>query len=285
MLTRLLLLTALVARPLLAQDSIPSTLTGGNQSPRVTAGVTSGAMRFADHRVQQGVTAVLRYHLARSMSVAISPGFAHMAFPATLGGGSVSGLTDLPLEISSDHSFDVPWTPTPGLSLGASLPIGNRAAGFGTGGVGATVGAGLGMTPTDAFSLHLGLGKSLDDYSLSSALGASSSTWGDLEAGYELFDHLEATVGIDGDVAAAGSIGPSRAIALSLATKVTGPYTLTLSGGHGVSGAAARWTFAVGFGTDFAGIQSLGSSSPIQRFMRSLGGSSHRGPGRRGGSG
>jgi hypothetical protein len=61
--------------------------------------------------------------------------------------------------------------------------------------------------------------------------------------------------------------------------RLAGPYTMTLSGGHGISGAAARWTLAVGFGTDFAGMQALASSSPIQRFMRSLGGGSNRGHG------
>jgi hypothetical protein len=273
---RALLLTVLLASPLAAQDSIPVTEA---RTPRVTAGVTTGTMGFADRRVQQGVTAVVRYHFAHSMSVALSPAFARIAFPSSLGGGAVSGLTDLPVELSADHSFGIPWSPTPGISLGASIPVGNRQAGFGTGGVGATIGAGLGLSPLDAFSLHAGVGKSLDDYSLSSSLGASSSTWGDLEMSYQLLEHIEATAGVNGDVASSDSLGSSRAIALSLAMNVHGPYTVTLSGGHGISGAAARWTFAVGFGTDFAGIQSLGSSSPIQRFMRSLGGGSHRGSG------
>jgi hypothetical protein len=66
---------------------------------------------------------------------------------------------------------------------------------------------------------------------------------------------------------------------MSLAMIVAGPYTITVSGGHGISGAAARWTFALGFGTDFTGLQALGSSSPIQRFMRSLGGGSKKGSG------
>jgi len=90
---------------------------------------------------------------------------------------------------------------------------------------------------------------------------------------------FEAAAGIDGDVAGKDSVGASRAVALSLAMHVRGPYTVTLSGGHGISGAAARWTLALGFGTDFAGLQALGSSSPIQRFMRSLGGGSNRGKG------
>lgn len=275
----IVLIPLIAAGRLLAQDSsqvahLP--LLPGNGSPRVTAGVTTGTMSFADQRVQQGVTGVLRYRVVSGVSVSASPTFARVAFPATLGGGAVSGLTDLPVELSGDHAFDAPWSPTPGFSLGVSLPIGDQQAGLGTGGVGTSAGVGLSVSPLDGVSAHVGVGKSLNDYSLSSTLGASSAAWGDFDLSYQLLDRVEATLGIDGDLAAQDTIGPARMVALSVATNLGGPYTLTLSGGHGVSGPAARWTFAVGFGTDFAGLQALGSSSPIQRFMRSLGGQSHK---------
>jgi len=271
---RLIILNLFVALPALAQDS-----TTAPASPRMTVGVTTGTMEFGDQRVQQGVTGVLRYHIVRSVSVAASPTFARVAFPSSLGGGSVSGMTDVPVELAADHAFDARWTPTVGMSLGASIPVGDKQVGFGSGAVGASVGVGLGLSPIEPLSLHLGVGKSLNDYSLSSALGASSSAWADLETSYQLLDRVAATVGIDGDIASDDSIGPSRLVALSLAVNAFGPYTITVSGGHGLSGAAARWTLALGFGSDFAGIQALGSSSPIQRFMRSLGGGSNRGRG------
>ena len=273
-LARSLVLCLSIAPSLFAQDSLPV-----KPAPRVTVGVTTGTMGFRDRRVQQGITGVIRYHLRSTVSLAMSPTYARVAFPTTLGGGSVSGLTDLPLELAADHSFDVPWSPTTGLSLGMSLPVGDEQVGFGTGAIGANLGVGLGLSPLEALSFHIGVGKPLNDYSLTSALGESSSAWGDLESSYQLLAHLEATVGLDGDIANADSIGPSRAVALSLAMNVGGPYTVTLAGGHGISGAAARWTLAVGFGTDFAGIQALGSSSPIQRFMRSLGSGSNKGKG------
>ena len=271
---RLIILNLFVALPALAQDS-----TTAPASPRMTVGVTTGTMEFGDQRVQQGVTGVLRYHIVRSVSVAASPTFARVAFPSSLGGGSVSGMTDVPVELAADHAFDARWTPTVGTSLGASIPVGDKQVGFGSGAVGASVGVGLGLSPIEPLSLHLGVGKSLNDYSLSSALGASSSAWADLETSYQLLDRVAATVGIDGDIASDDSIGPSRLVALSLAVNAFGPYTITVSGGHGLSGAAARWTLALGFGSDFAAIQALGSSSPIQRFMRSLGGGSNRGRG------
>ena len=272
---RFIILNLFLTVPGLAQDSTMS----AHVSPRMTVGVTTGTMEFSDQRVQQGVTGVVRYHILRAVSVAASPTVARVAFPSSLGGGSVSGLTDLPVELAVDHAFDLSWTPTVGLSLGASLPVGDEQVGFGTGGLGANVGVGLGLSPIEPLSLHLGVGKSLNDYSLSSALGASSSAWGDVETSYQLLDRVEATAGIDGDIASHDSIGPSRLVALSLAVNAFGPYTVTVSGGHGLSGAAARWTLVVGFGSDFEGIKALGSSSPIQRFMRSLGGGSNSGRG------
>lgn len=268
----------IVPAVLAAQDSARVKAPLDPQLP-FTAGVTTGSMSFADHRVQQGVTGVLRYHFGRAVNIAASPTFARMAYPAALGGGAVSGLTDLPIELGLDHAFDTGGSPTIGLSLGTTLPIGDQSVGLGSGAMGASVGAGVGFSPIDAMSMHLGAGKPLTDYSTFGALGGSGSMWGDAEVSYQPLEHLELTAGFDGDIASSDSLGPARAIALSLATGLGGPYTLTISGGHGVSGPAARWTLALGFGTDFAGFQAIGSSSSIQRLMRAMGGSSHRGPG------
>lgn len=280
-LSRLLAILTIAPGALLAQDSSDVKL--ADHLPDVvlpvTAGVTTGSMSFADRRVQRGVTGVVRWHLGRSISIAASPTYARMSYPASLGGGSVSGLTDLPIELGLDHAFDHGWSPTVGFSLGATVPVGNEQIGFGSGSMGASIAAGVGLSPLDELSLHLGAGKSLSDYSMFAALGASDATWGDAEVSYHLFEHLDATLGFDGDLGASDSLGAARALALSFAAGLGGPYTLTVSGGHGVSGPAARWTFALGFGTDFAGFHAIGSSSPIQRLMRSVGGSSHRGPG------
>jgi hypothetical protein len=274
----LLLVFAFAPHALWAQDT--STVKAAAQHTAdargVTFGVTSGAMGFADERVQQGVTALVRYRFSGSMSLAVSPTYARVSFPTTLGGGAVNGLTDLPIELDADQSFNISWSPTIGLALGTTLPVGDRAIGFGSGSVGASIGTGVGVSPTDALSMHLGVGKPLTDYSASSVLGSSGSTWGDAEVSYQLLDRVSATVGFDGDVASSDSLGPARAIALSIATAVAGPYTLTVSGGHGVSGAAARWSLALSFGTDFNGLEALGSSSPIQRFFKSMGGGSHK---------
>lgn len=279
MITRqILFLLACAPAALFAQDSsqVAPSAQHGTEPRNVTFGVTSGSMLFADQRVQQGITGVVRYHFTGAVSLAVSPTYARVSFPTTLGGGAVNGLTDLPIELDADHSFAWPWSPTFGVALGSSMPIGDQSIGFGSGAVGASIGGGVGASPIDALSMHLGVGKPLTDYSTTGALGASGSMWGDAEMSYQLADRVNATFGFDGDLASNDSLGPARALALSFATTLSGPYTLTVSGGRGVSGPAARWTLALGFGTDFAGLQSLGSSSAIQRFFRSMGGGSHR---------
>ena len=280
-LTRLLALLAIAPGALLAQDSADVKLAVEHRPEAllpVTAGVTTGSMTFADRRVQQGITGVVRWHMTRWISLAASPTYARMNYPTSLGGGSAGGLTDLPIELGLDHASDGGWSPALGLSLGATIPVGDEQIGFGSGSVGASVATGIGVSPMDELSLRLGAGKSLTAYNVFGALGASDAIWGEAEMSYHLFEHLDATLGIDGDFAASDSLGAARAVALSFAAGLGGPYTLTVSGGHGVSGPAARWSFALGFGTDFAGFQAIGSSSPIQRLMRSMGGS-NRGPG------
>ena len=281
-LSRLLVVLMVAPAALLAQDS--SDVKAAADHPPVavlpvTAGVTTGSMTFADGRMQQGVTGVVRWHMAPWVSLAASPSYARMSYPSSLGGGSAGGLTDLPIELGLDHAFNGEWSPAVGFSLGATIPVGDQQLGLGSGSMGASVGGGVGLSPMDELSLHLGAGKSLTDYSMFGALGGSDAVWGEAEVSYHLLEHLDATLGFDGDLAASDSLGAARAFALSFAAGLGGPYTITVSGGHGVSGPAARWTFALGFGTDFAGFQAIGSSSPIQRLMRSMGGSSHRGPG------
>ena len=277
---RLLAILTTAPGALLAQDTSDVKLAADHPPAvvlPVTAGVTTGSMSFADRRAQQGITGVVRWHMAPWASIAASPTYARMSYPASLGGGSAGGLTDLPIELGLDHSFDGAGSPAVGLSLGATIPIGDQQLGLGSGSMGASVGAGVGLSPMDELSLHLGAGKSLTDYSMFGALGASDAVWAEAEVSYHVLEHLDATLGFDGDFAASDSLGAARALALSFAAGLGGPYTLTVSGGHGVSGPAARWTVALGFGTDFAGFQAIGSSSPIQRLMRSMGGSSRRG--------
>lgn len=247
---------------------------GIDATPKVTYGATAGALGLSDGRTQTGVTAVLRWHPGAGFALGMTPAFAQSIYPSSLGGGSTSGLTDLPLELSYDHSFH---STTLGVGFGVSLPVGDTATGFGSGSVGYSVNVGASFQPTDRISVYAGAGRPLTDYALSGALGGSNATWGDLEGSYQFTSRVGGTLGFDGDLASSDSLGAARTLAGGVSIAVAGPLTLTANAAHGISGPAASWQFSLGIGTDFAGLQSLGSSSPVQRMVSALGGRSHAG--------
>lgn len=248
------------------------------QDDLVTAGATGGSQRFADGHVEQGFGAVVRLHLPLQMSIAATPAWARVTTPASLGGGSVSGAVDLPLELTIDHQLPGKMSPTIGGGLSMTLPVGDTASGFGSGAVGYGVNLGLGLAPASNLYLHAGAGRPLSDFSTQGALGGSGETWGDLEADYQLTPLFGATLGFDGDLTSSDTVvGASRALVAGASYSVGRLGAIVADVTHGVSGSAARWGFSVGFGTDFAHLESLGSRSVVQRAMAALGGQSRRG--------
>lgn len=244
----------------------------------VTAGATGGSQRFADGHVEQGMGAVVRLHLPLAMSIAATPAWARVTNPASLGGGSASGVVDLPVEWTIDRQLPGKMAPTVGGGLSVTLPVGDTATGFGSGAVGYGVSLGFGLAPSPNLFLHAGAGRPLTDFSTQGALGGSGSTWADLEASYQLTSVFGATLGFDGDLASSDtSIGASRALVAGASYSVGSLGAVVANVTRGVSGSAARWGISVGFGTDFAHLESLGSSSVVQRAMAALGGQSRRG--------
>lgn len=278
-----ILAAALAAAPitLAAQSASGGADSSSNQSsntaPSVTYGATAGALGLSDGRTQTGVTAVLRWHPGGGFALGATPAFAQSSYPSSLGGGSSSGLTDLPVEASYDHTFAGVIPTTLGAAFGVSLPVGDTATGFGSGSVGYSINGGVNVQASDQLSIYFGAGRPLSDFTSASALGGSGSTWGDLEGTYQFTDRVGGTLGFDGDFTSSDSLGAARALVGGVAIGVNGPLTLTLNAAKGVSGPAASWQFSVGLGTDFANLQSLGSSSPVQRVVGALGGRSHSG--------
>lgn len=246
-----------------------------DKAPQWTYGTTVGASHLWDYRQQQSFGAVGRYHVTPNVSIAVTPAYAIMSFPASAGGGSLSGLTDMPVDLSYDHEVPGSRGVSIGAELGVSLPVGDTATGFGSGRVGYSISGGIGASPMDNLSLHLGAGKPLSDFSFGSTLGGSSSTWADAEANYQLNDRLGLTGGFDGDLTSADTLGAPRALTAGLSYAVAGPLTLSLAGSHGVSGPAATWSFSLGFGTDFAWVGTVASTSALQRLAGSMAGLSH----------
>ena len=248
--------------------------------PHFTTGVTAGALHFPDGRTQQGASAVVRWHPVTGVSLGVSPSFTRVIEPATLGTGSRVGLSDVPVEVTLDHTIDAPMSPTVGASLVATLPVGDTTSGLGSGHVGSSASLGVGISPVDRLSLHIGAGRPLSDFAVDGALGGSRSTWGEAEASYQVVERLEATFGVDADFVADSGAAAGRTFVGGLAFAVHGPLTLTLNAGHGVSGDAARWSLSLGLGTDFASLEALGSTSSVRRAVAALGGRSHQHSGR-----
>ncbi len=258
------------------KQAADTTSKDSDSSPSVTYGATAGVLSLSDGRTQSGASAVLRWHMPMGFALGVSPSYASLSASSTLGTASASGLTDVPVELTFDHTFPGVMPATIGAGFTVSLPVGDTVTGLGSGSAGYSIGAGLSVSPSDQFSFHVGAGKPLSDYSPSGALGGSDNVWGDAEATYQFTDRIGGTFGFDGDIASSDTVlGASRALAGGLAFGVAGPLTLTVNAAKGISGAAANWTFSVGLGTDFANLQSLGSSSPIQRVVGALGGQSH----------
>ena len=270
-------LSTMRGAPLRAQTTAigDSTKLQDDKPARFTYGATAGATHLYDDRQQQSFGVVGRVHVTPSFSISATPAFAVMHFPASAGGGTLSGMTDLPVEVAFDHAVPGPRPLSFGASFGVSLPVGDTATGFGSGKPGYSISAGLGASPTDKLSFHVGAGRPLSDFSFQSTLGGSSSMWGDAEASYQLTDRLGLTGGYDGDVTSADSLGAARALAGGLSFAVAGPMTLSLTGSQRISGPAAKWSVALGVGTDFAWVGTVGSTSALQRATSMLGGLSH----------
>ena len=277
LITTLAFLSLVPRAPLAAQQADSSAV-----AAKVTSGVTAGGLTFPDGRTQQGASAIVRWHPRSGLSLALTPSFTRVVQPTSLGGGSRSGLSDLPVELAYDHELHMPMSLTLGGSLVATIPVGDTTSGLGSGRAGSTFSLGLGLEPVDNLSLHLGAGRPLSDYSTDGALGGSSSAWGDAEASYQVNDRVNASLGVDADFSADSGLAPARTLVAGMSFAVRGPLTLTVNGGRGVSGDAARWSVSLGLGTDFAAIGSLGSTSVVRRAVAALGGHSqtHGGWGR-----
>jgi len=262
------------------QRSDSARLDDSDTPRRLTYGVTGGAMHFADGREQQSMGAVVRWHLFPSIAVATTPAFARVNQPLVVGGGTTTGMTDLPVELNFDHQFAAGVPLAAGLSFAMSLPVGDSATSFGSGRVGYSISGGLSASPAERLSLYFGAGRPLSNFSLQSSFGGAATTWGDAEASYRFTDRLGLSVGFGGDLTNGDSLGPSRAINGGLSIAMIGPMTLTINGSHGVSGASARWSTAIGVGTDFAWLGSVGSTSALQRVTNALAGWSPSGSNR-----
>ena len=143
----------------------------------ITSGVSVGGLNYEGGRAERATSAVLRWRALPWLSLGVTPTFARATEPIGVLGRSTSrsGLTDLPVEISADHGFDAPLSPSLGIGLGITLPVGDSASGFGSGAVGSSVSVSGGLSLTDRLGVHIGAGRSLTDFSIQSSFNGTSS--------------------------------------------------------------------------------------------------------------
>ena len=241
-------------------------------------GVAGGALSYDAGRSEQALGAVLRWVPVRWLSLSATPTSVRASESATttLTNRTRSGLTDLPLEASASHGFHgVPWSPSLALSLGVTLPVGDTASGLGSGEVGYSTSGGVGFAPIDGLWVHVGAGRSLTRFSVQSAF-SSGTGWGDISAGTSISEHVEASASFSGDVGGVDStLGRSTSLGGGLTFGLGRLGTLNVSGSHGMTGVAPKWSISVGIGTAFPYLNHLGGSSPAATLQQSFGGGTH----------
>jgi hypothetical protein len=237
--------------------------------PGLGFGIATNAYGYTSGGSEQALGAITRWVPAQWLSISATPTMIRVNTPrsATTAAQSSSGLVDLPVEMAASHGFHGQFSPTFSAAFGVSLPVGDSAAGFGSGVVGYSASIGLGLAPAANVWTHLGLGRSLSGISPSSAFG-SASGWADLSAGTSLVEHLEGSVGFGSDVGTADpTIGRSSAVSAGLSYSLNGPLTLNATTSHGLSGAAPSWSVGLGFGTAFPYLNHLGSGGSVSKAV------------------
>ena len=267
---------------MVAKDSAAADSTEDeSDEPRhaVTPGLSYGGVNYEGGRTERATSASIRWRALPWLSVGINPTFARSSEPnaiVTRPATTRSGVTDIPLEVNADRTFDMPLSPSVSLGMSVTLPVGDTASGFGSGGVGSSVNVGGGLALTDKLGIHVGVGRSLTDFSVESTFNGTSSEFGDAGLAFQASDRLSFSAGIDGDI---GAIDPTygRSASLSGGVSVGLPLlnSLSLNASRGISGATPTWSFAIGVGTDFASIGSVSMRGAASRLRRAFGGGTH----------
>jgi hypothetical protein len=105
---------------------------------------------------------------------------------------------------------------------------------------------------------------------------SSGTGWGDASAGVAITDRVSVSAGYSSDLGAAdSSLGRSTSFEGGASLGVGRAGTVNLTASHGLTGAAPRWSIALGVGTAFPYLNHLGGSSPNDMLQQSFGGGPH----------
>ena len=253
---------------LVAQDAADAS----QHHAHLTSGITAGSLRYAGGRTEDALSAVLQLRLPRGFSASIEPTWARASEPAGTGSASLtsSGLTDIPVGLAYEHAFGGLLGPTFELALGATLPVGDTASGFGTGTLGSSIGIGGGITPTENLGLYASAGHTLSSVAAQSAFNGGGSGWGDIGASYQFNDRVSLLGGFSTDLGAVDTtLGRGRSLSAGMSYNVAGPWALNIQTSRGLSGATPEWSAVIGIGTAF------GSLDGARELRSAFGGGRH----------
>jgi hypothetical protein len=256
-----------------AKRSSPAPRESDERPPRLAAGVSVGAVHFATGRSEQVASGVLQFQALPWLALSMNPTIARatdraMDSAQTL--TTASGVTDLPLAATVSRSWDdARWAPMLGASLGVTLPVGDSAKGLGVGRRSVGLAVAASVSPAAEWQLSLSVGRALSGYVMQSGMTASGTTAVDLAASRDIGSRASTILALSADVGRADSVyAPGRILAGGVAYTVSGPLTLTIDGGRGLTSASPRWLLSIGLGTAFAGVSPVGAASPLQRIRQ-----------------
>ena len=257
-----------------------STADEGDERARTfTSGMSFGGLNYEGGRSERATSVVLRWHALPWLSVGTTPTFARSVEPSGVALRQTktnSGLTDLPVEVSAEHSFDAPLSPSLSFGFGVTFPVGDTASGFGTGSIGSSINLGGGLALSDKLGVHAGVARSLTAFSIQSTFNGTSPESGDAGFSLQASDAVSMSVGVDGDIGQPDA-QYGRAASLSGGISVSLPFvnSVSLNASHGISGATPSWSFAIGVGSDFASVGSVTLNGAASRLRRAFGGGTH----------
>jgi hypothetical protein len=277
----LILLAAVPAATLHAQadstkKAAPNNATADSGATRSSwgYGVGAGLLRFPGNAQEQAVSASVSGRFWDLVDISVNPAYVSATAAdtvingRTVKGRSASGLAALPLSIGISHDIAGPWSPSLGVGLGFSLPMGDTT---GVGSAQAGVGANLefGVTPSEAFALSFGVSHALND-AFSSGVGNSSATQLSASSSVKV-GSVGVSATYSGDVgAAADGYSPAQSFGGGLSIPLRGDFALTVDGSSGLTNGAPSWSMSMGIGTTPSGLASV-MLSPMARVRKAFG--------------
>ncbi|HWJ22119.1 MAG TPA: hypothetical protein VNS52_07180 [Gemmatimonadaceae bacterium] len=264
---RLAALALAFASPLAAQEAAPhpdsSRSASDEQPPRVSYGTSLGGMSFADGHSAEALKGVLQFQATPWLVLSTEPALVRAS--DTTGTSAQSGFTDLPVSVGVSHSFaHAAWHPSLGLSGIVSLPTGDATVGLGTGQTELAADAAVGVAPRDGLDLRLGAWRGLSSGIAGTGLAGTSLEG---EASYDVGGHASVNMMYGAELGASDSTyTPGKTLGGGMTYSLRGPLTMTVEGVHTLSGDGPRWGMSIGFGTAFAGLSTVGATSPLSRL-------------------